>query len=136
MTTVLRPGFTGSPLDRVEHIRTDPALVDAAFRDPEARLLRLDGVEPVLDDTGGLGWTGLEERGDGPIALLGLIDGKPCFTPLAAEPEPPGRSRGLFAMLDTMRASDAATFGAARSLISWHAKHGFCANCGSPMPSM
>lgn len=130
--TILTPGFTGSPLDRVEHIRHDPALFAATLGDPEARLLRLDGVDPILDDAGLLDWTSMPDADDGaPIALLGLIDGKPRFTPLAGEDVPLGRSRGLFAMLDRMPASEAATFGAARSLISWHSRHRFCANCGN-----
>src|SRR3546814_20416815 len=29
-----------------------------------------------------------------------------------------------------MRPGEAATYAAARSLIDWHARHGFCANCG------
>jgi NAD+ diphosphatase len=34
-------------------------------------------------------------------------------------------------MLDIKPASEPATFGAARSLITWHSRHRFCANCGN-----
>ncbi len=34
-------------------------------------------------------------------------------------------------MLDRFHASDAALYAAARSLVDWHARHGFCAVCGT-----
>ncbi|MBV9841634.1 MAG: NAD(+) diphosphatase [Sphingomonadaceae bacterium] len=127
------PGFTGSPLDRAEHIRLTPEAFEAARADPAARLLRLDGIDPVLDGGDGLGWDALAQApADAPLALLGLIDGIPHFTALVADPTRDGRSPGIFAVLDRLHPGDAATFAAARSLISWHARHRFCANCGTP----
>jgi len=41
------PGFVGGTLDRVDHVRTNPALLAQAFADPAARRLVLDGLEPV-----------------------------------------------------------------------------------------
>lgn len=35
-------------------------------------------------------------------------------------------------MLDQLREGEAATFAAARSVLDWHARHRFCANCGAP----
>jgi NAD+ diphosphatase len=130
--TAYPTGFTGSELDRADHIRLDAARLEATLADPNARLLRLDGADPWLDGGSRLSWTPLAEAlPDAPLALLGLRDGVPYFSPLVAEPGPIGRSQALFAALDTLPASEAATFAAARSLISWHARHRFCANCGA-----
>ncbi len=38
---------------------------------------------------------------------------------------------GAFPMLGLMPPGDAAVWGAAYSLIAWHNRHGFCANCGA-----
>ena len=35
-------------------------------------------------------------------------------------------------MLNELPAGEAATYAAARSLIDWHARHGFCPRCGAP----
>ena len=40
--TLIAPGFTGSPLDRADHLRRDPDALAAAKGDWRARLLRLD----------------------------------------------------------------------------------------------
>ena len=44
------PGFVGGTLDRVDHVRTNPALLAEAFADPSARRLVLDGLDPVEAD--------------------------------------------------------------------------------------
>jgi len=36
------------------------------------------------------------------------------------------------ALFATLPASEAATYAAARSLLDWHSRHRFCANCGEP----
>lgn len=126
------PGFTGSPLDRADHIRIDGAALAAARADPAARLLRLDGIDPELDEQGLLRWDVLDGAGDDPaIALLGLIDGAPRFTPIRPVSGERMRSPALYMMLNRMPQAEAATFAAARSLIAWHARHRFCANCGA-----
>jgi NAD+ diphosphatase len=130
---MLRPGFTGSPLDRADALRNDPDALATAMGDWRARLLRLDGIDPVLDSQGRLSWGSLAEAGDGAeLLLLGLIDGKPHFAALDyAMPEGAGRSPAIFRALDMMPAEEASTYAAARSLIDWHLRHRFCARCGS-----
>ena len=44
------PGFVGGTLDRVDHVRTNPALLAEAFADSSARRLVLDGLDPVEAD--------------------------------------------------------------------------------------
>jgi NAD+ diphosphatase len=66
--------------------------------------------------------------------FLGFIGGVPHFVetlPPGTVP-PPGRPPELSAVLDAFRPEDAANYAAARSLIDWHARHGFCARCGTP----
>lgn len=126
------PGFTGGPLDRANPLRRDPSALAAAARDPNARLLRFEGWDPVAEGDR-LGWTTLADAPPGAeLLLLGLDDDRAHFAAFVpGAPAPPAvRSPGLFAILDSLYPGEAATFAAARSLIAWHARHGFCANCG------
>src|ERR1044072_7537780 len=45
-------GFVGGTLDRADRLRGDPALLARAFAHPAARLLLLDGLEPVVEGSG------------------------------------------------------------------------------------
>ncbi|WP_404339980.1 NAD(+) diphosphatase [Sphingomonas sp. MMS12-HWE2-04] len=130
---MLAPGFTGNTVDRADRVRHEPALLDAALADPRARLLVLDGLDPQLDDAGRLIWSTLDAA-EGQRLFLGFAqDGAPLFAHTLAPgaPVPAGRSPALFAMLDRFEASDAALYAGARSLVDWHGRHGFCANCGT-----
>ena len=73
--TEIAPGFTGSPLQRVDHLRDDPEAVAGMRADPAARLLALDGLDPVLGEDRGLSWAPLPEDA-APLVLLGLIDAR------------------------------------------------------------
>lgn len=128
------PGFTGSPLDRADPLRHDPEALAAALGDWRARLLELDAFEPVVGDDGALGWASLADAPPGAeLVLLGLIGGKPHFAAYAdGMRAPPGRSAGLSRALDLLRPGEAATYAAARSVLDWHSRHRFCANCGQP----
>lgn len=131
----MTPGFTGSPLDRADHLRCDPEAIAAAKTDPRARLLKLDALVPQVDGGGGLGWTDLADAADGAeLFLLGLADGRPhlvAWHPETPHGEPtPMRSPAVREALAKLRPGDAATYAAARSLSEWHTRHRFCANCG------
>lgn len=95
--------------------------------------MRLDGIDPVLDEEGLLSWGSLAESGeDAEMLLLGLIDGRPHFAALDyAMPEGVTRSMNIFRTLDLLSPEEASTYAAARSLIDWHLRHRFCARCGS-----
>lgn len=126
--------FAGSPLDRADHIRASEQALAAAMT-PRTRLLRLDGLDPVADDDGRLVWTSLAEADpDAELVFLGLDDGVPCFAPvspsLIGSTAPP--SQRLWQAIAGLDAGDLATYGGARSLVDWHARHRFCARCGSP----
>jgi len=129
----LTPGFTGGTLDRADRVRHAPELLAAALADPRARLLVLDGLDPLLDEDGHLIWTDLGEA-QGELLFLGYEDGEPRFVSTLPEgvPVPMGRSPALFAMLDRFAPADAANYASARGLVFWHGRNGFCANCGTP----
>jgi NAD+ diphosphatase len=130
---MIRPGFTGSPLDRADPLRHDAEKLAAAIGDWRARLLKLDNFEPEVAADGTLGWTSLADApDDAELVLLGMIDGKPHFAAyVPGMRAPAGRSPSLFRALDLMRPEEAETYAAARSVLDWHSRHQFCANCGT-----
>ena len=135
MSDILTPGFTGGTLDRADAMRHDDDALAAAMGNWQARLLVLHHWEPEVTDDGRLGWTMLTEApDDAEFVLLGLDQGRPRFAALlpGQGAPPPFRSPTLFNTLEQLRPGEAATFATARALLDWHARHGFCANCGTP----
>lgn len=127
-------GFTGSPLDRADAMRKDDAAMIVARADRSARWLVLDDLRPVVDDSDTLRWFARDEvSSDAPAVFLGLADGAPRFAVAATGLGRAGDPRGVGAALAASASpGDAAIFAHARSLLDWHARHRFCANCGSP----
>lgn len=124
-------GFTGSPLDRVDHIRSDEAGYTALLSNWRARVLALDGLDPIVSDDGGLAWNSLADVGDNvELILLGLMDQKPHFIELTTARGDAFRSPSIWRALSMLPATDAAIYGTARSLIDWHNSHRFCGRCG------
>lgn len=124
--------FSGSPLDRADNIRADADAL-ARLMDWKARLLALDGLMPSLDDTGRLAWGTLADAAeDAELCFLGLDDGKACFAavPPNGDASPRMANPQLWSLMATLEPGDLALYGGARSLIDWHARHSFCAQCG------
>lgn len=131
----LVPGFTGGLLDRADALRHDPAALSAKL-DWRARLLKLDGLTPQVED-GRLAWTSLADLPEeAEVILLGL-DAQDrahvaALLPASGEGTVPAmRSPALMTMLAALEPGEAATYAAARSVLDWHARHRFCARCGS-----
>jgi len=132
MAVIPTPGFTGAQLVRIDIERDDPGFFAEARANPSARLLRLDGLKPVLETDGRLAWGSLAEaHPDVELALLGLLDGQPRFVELAridmSQDQRMGTINGAAAMTEP---GAPALYAAARSLVDWHNRHRFCANCG------
>ncbi len=124
--------FAGSPIDRADHVRSDPERL-AALRDGRARLLLLDGLDPVIGADGALGWGSLADAPSGAeLVFLGLDQGRACFAPVPAAGSTAPANPRLWQAIAGLGAGDLATYGGARSLVDWHARHRFCARCGSP----
>lgn len=127
-----RPGFTGSPLDRADHVRADEAAFTAHLSNWRARVLALSGAEPAVDEAGALAWHSLADvADDAQLVLLGLHDDRPHFVAIPDDPLSDGfRTPSLWRALTILPADQAAIYGTARSLIDWHHRHGFCSRCG------
>jgi NAD+ diphosphatase len=125
----MRPGFTGAGIDRADHLRLDAARLAELVAAAEARLLRLAGLDPVLDGEERLAWDALEAAEE-ELIFLGLAGDAPLFAPVPRI-EPGQRAWSVFGILGRMAPEDAAIWGAARSLIEWHNRHLFCGRCGA-----
>jgi NAD+ diphosphatase len=130
---MIPPGFTGAGLDRADHLRLDPERIADMMANGDARLLALDGLNPVLDEAGRLAWGPL--AGDGEALFLGLDEGVPLFAPLIRTEALGQRAWGVFRLLALMSGRDAAIWGAARALNEWHNRHRFCGICGTATAS-
>jgi NAD+ diphosphatase len=123
--------FSGSPMDRADHIRADPAML-GNLMNWRARVMNLDGLLPEFDDNGRLLWhTIADVAPDAELVFLGMMDDRAHFAPVpdqgAAGPAMPR----AWQVMQLLQPEDLAIYGGARSLIDWHARHRFCANCGS-----
>lgn len=124
--------FTGSRLDRADHVRADPERL-AGHMNWKARLLALDELMPALDDDGRLGWGTLADAPeDAELCFLGLDEGKACFAavPPRGDSRPRMANPQLWSLMATLSPDDLALYGGARSLTDWHARHRYCAQCG------
>lgn len=128
-------GFTGAPLDRGDHLRRDAAAIQALRMDPTARFLILDELRPLMGADGqDLYWARRSEIPQGTTIFLGLTaDGDPRFAVDGkADDDIPGRPTDARAAGTLLADSRAAIVAQARSMLDWHRRHGFCANCGAP----
>ena len=124
--------FTGSRLDRADHVRADPERL-AGYMNWKARVLTLDGLMPSLDETNRLVWGTLADvPEDAELCFLGLDEGKACFAavPPRGDATPRMANPQLWSLMSTLQPDDLAIYGGARSLADWHARHCFCAQCG------
>jgi NAD+ diphosphatase len=127
--------FSGSELDRADHVRGNPEAL-TALMNTRARVLLLDGLDPRCDDDGTLAWGSLAEAdADADLIFLGLDgEGRGCFTtapPAGAASVAPPNPR-IWQVVSALPAEQLATYGIARALAGWHARHRFCAKCGNP----
>ncbi len=120
--------FSGSGIDRAPQERADPVWLDARRSDPRARTVQLSERGVWMDD-GHL----LLGGAAGSEVFLGQSDGTPLFATDVTGVEPgSGRPAGLREAAVELPAHEAAVAAYAASLLSWHRRHRFCANCGAP----
>lgn len=138
-------GYVGGRLDRSDHLRTDDRAVARLAEDPAARWLLFDGAR-LLTTAGASGrieplWLARDELPDAEDGLqifLGLDNEAPGAGPRGARFAIGGSQSGLPGELLDLRpgasalsAEDTAIVGQAASLLAWHRRHRFCANCGA-----
>ena len=141
-----QPAFVSNVLDRAAHLRTNEEKLFAleSRRDARAYVIYRDSLVVKQDEAGPRALLSVEEAlkfGANPgTVFLGLRDGVPVFgmgiAPQAAE-KLVGRSdvdvtelRGM-AMQGTVPPDQLSAIAMAKSMVSWHQRHGFCANCGA-----
>jgi NAD+ diphosphatase len=127
--------FTAQPLDRADHLRTDTERLAAMRAGTDALLLAMDALVPQLDEDDRLVWTGLSQLvDDAETVFLGLKDGAPCFAavPKVGDNLPAYAHRNSWIIISRLSQEELALYGGARSLVDWHARHRFCAQCGEP----
>lgn len=135
--------FANSPLDRAGHHRRDSAWLEAALASDNAKLIPFHEHKPFVTEEGGItapGWLGGFARASiapasAPLLFLGIDKQRaPHFAvhiPDAAPLEGVGRFDDLRALGPRLSWDDLATIGPAKSIFEWHAKNGYCANCGT-----
>jgi NAD+ diphosphatase len=135
--------FGGNPLDRVSERRDDPDWIAKLLDDPATRVLPLRDLKPftrattvpTLDWQPVAPWRDQIDAG-APLILLGLGDGRAHFAIDAAgaelAPDVDTELIDVRALAPTIAPGEAAILAEARSLLDWHRRHRFCAQCGSP----
>ena len=146
--TVLSPtiGFNFNPLDRRSDKREDVAFIEHQRHDPASRFLVFNGDVPVLkqgspqdpwfldSETTAFGeplqriYLGEESNGHGRFAL--------GFS-LAPDVSSANSTHGhidlrALALQGLVAAGTLGIMAEAKSMLDWHRRHSFCANCGSP----
>jgi len=128
----VRTGFTGAGIDRADHLRLDAERLRVLRFSAEARLLRLDGLEPQVDGEGRIGWAAIDSNEvEKELIFLGLSGDAPLFAPLLRLGPDQHNPRALFGLIERMHPDDAAIWGTALSLLQWHERHLFCGACGT-----
>jgi NAD+ diphosphatase len=133
--------YAAGPLDRADGLRSEPAWLDRALADPDARLVPVWRSRNLV-----LGEPGAPEPvflpGDHPakalartVIFLGLQGQVPVFAlELKPQDDPPLGAYGAFQDLRSfgplIDRDTAAILATARGLSHWHDRNRFCSNCG------
>src|SRR2546428_6851730 len=135
--------FGGNPLDRASGRRNDREWIAALLADLETRILPLRDLKPFTRGKAApaLDWQPVAQWRDqidtgAPLIFLGLGDRRAHFAIDATGAKvAPGVDTELIdvrALAPAIAAGEAAILAEARSLLDWHARHRFCAQCGTP----
>lgn len=141
--------FGGLKLNRLSGQREDPGFIDVQLANANAQFIIFDSARPLVksDENGYYSVVYLNQSAIG--QLLGQIQ-KPIFIGIDENQNPifvceltksfdPNSSflkdLGEFCELRTIlmrtNPNDLPLLGLGRSLYDWHARHGFCSNCGT-----
>src|SRR5690348_10833573 len=128
--------FTGNPLNRGSEKRADAAWL--AAQRVGGRTLPFWQMKPLVmaRRAGFLPWR--EEWEGRPSVFLGLEGSEARFAVDLGKDEPApdfalaagGEFQDMRAAAFVLNKRDCAIAGQAKALLDWHARHGFCPNCG------
>ena len=134
--------FAGNPLDRGEVERRDEEWLQAQASDPTSRMLPMWQLNVPVSSDHGLVWMNAEElRGlkvEAERIFLGTLGGVSHFVVDVSAVERGDIERNGLTFEDArttaeyMSGTDSGMVAQARSQLSWHSRHGFCAVCGQP----
>jgi NAD+ diphosphatase len=120
--------FSGAALDRASVERRRPEWLAERRADPRARAVQMSERGIWLDGSRLL----LAAPSDEAV-FLGIAGDTPLFADDVSGTEPrEGRPAGLREAATELPAAEAALAAYAGSLLAWHRRHRFCANCGAP----
>ena len=141
-----QPAFVTDTLDRAAHLRTndEKLFVLEGHRDARAYVVYRDSLVVVHSESGPRALLTLDEarkyganpgtiflglRGDAPVFGMGI---PPDAVEKLMTRSDVGVSelRGM-AMQGALPPQQLSAIAAAKSLVTWHQRHGFCANCGT-----
>jgi NAD+ diphosphatase len=139
--------FGGNQLDRAALLRQDEAAIDAFKSHKDASVLPLWDLRGLIDIEIEpiLAWQPLKQLryycpDDSELLFLGLDGETPRFAIGLDDERDPAKDgqlngRGKFMDVRTvasqLSAHEAGVLAHARSVIDWHSRHRFCANCGA-----
>jgi NAD+ diphosphatase len=137
----MRNVFAGPYLERVSHLRADPAWFDEALSDTRSRVVPLSDLRSLIADGPAAVLLDLADipsghRNSGSLILLGRFGGAPMFAyeveggSEAAVPKG-ARFEELRTVAALMPADQAGLLGYARAMIHWRRMHRHCGRCGA-----
>jgi NAD+ diphosphatase len=119
-------GFAGSLLDRCANHRSDEAWLAKQWAAPSSRLILLDKDKARL-----AGGRIIFAPCSGEAILLGRDAEGAIFAAETPSPFEDGHDLRSIAAQGLLPPPDQAILAQARSMLLWHQRHGFCANCGT-----
>lgn len=128
MTDTSRLAFNHNPLDRDANRRSDAAWISAQLASPQLKHVKLAG-DKVAVDGDKLDVTPAAVTAE--TVFLGIDSlGQPWAANRVAAKDTMRDLRSL-ALEEVLPADHIGILAQARSLLHWHERHGFCANCGA-----
>ncbi len=133
-------GFAFNSLDRADAVRRNPALVRDLYAHPSAKYILFNELKPILDVSQRQPTILWFSHGDLPelqeVVLLGLDDDMPHFAASVANSTSlPGKALETRSAAMQMAHDEAGILAQARSMLSWHENHQYCAKCGATSTS-
>ncbi len=135
--------FSGNPLDRADHLRKDAATMTGLLQSSEASFMLVLNGEILSDTVGAIYWLSYRQCAYLPVGtqiFLGLENGSPRYAAqlVGSEgefddlfPDAKFRDARALGMKAGFAQPELGIVAQAKSMLSWHQSHRFCAKCGA-----